>query len=357
MRGVTGSEAAMMGRQISDQASLFYEFRLEDRVPKDHLLRRINVFVAAVVGGVRGQLKPYYSELGRPSIDPELMIRMLIVGYCYGLRSERKLTQEVELHLAYRWFCRLDLDDKVPHHSTFSENRLHRFRESDVLRHIFERVVAACMAAGLVKGEGFAVDASVMEANASRYHGKAPDEIVWAEPERQTRAVKEYLAGLDAVAQPNPDRKPPKVISPSDPCAAWTAKANKRVQFGYGLNYLIDIENAVIVDVEPTPARTYDEVEATKTMLDRTQQRLALKPKRLWADTAHGTGRFLGWLVARRITPHIPVRDKGERTDGTFSRSDFRWKKRRNVYICPNGKLLRTTGTVHDGRTLLYRAS
>ena len=145
----------MMGRQIGDQASLFYEFRLEDRVPKDHLLRRINVFVAAVLGGVRGQLKPYYSEIGRPSIDPDLMIRMLIIGYCYGLRSERKLTQEVELHLAYRWFCRLDLDDKVPHHSTFSENRLHRFRESDVFRDIFERVVAACMAAGLVKGEGF----------------------------------------------------------------------------------------------------------------------------------------------------------------------------------------------------------
>src|SRR3954465_7902033 len=357
MSGVTGAEAAMMGRQIGDQASLFYEFRLEDRVPKDHLLRRINVFVAAVLGGVREQLKPYYSEIGRPSIDPDLMIRMLIIGYCYGLRSERKLTQEVELHLAYRWFCRLDLDDKVPHHSTFSENRLHRFRESDLFRDIFERVVAACMAAGLVKGEGFAVDASVMEANASRYHGKAPNEIAWAEPARQTRAVKEYLAGLQAEAEPNPDRKPPKVISPSDPCSAWTAKANKRVQFGYGLNYLIDIENAVIVDVEPTPARTYDEVEATKTMLDRTQQRLALKPKRLLADTAYGTGRFLGWLVARRITPHIPVRDKGERTDGTFSRSDFRWKKRRNVYICPNGKLLRTTGTVHDGRTLLYRAS
>src|SRR5438128_9590841 len=175
-----GRRRVMMGRQTSDQASLFYEFRLDERVPKNHLLRRINVFVAAVLGGARGQLKPYYSEIGRPSIDPDLMIRMLIVGYCYGLRSERKLTQEVELHLAYRWFCRLDLDDKVPHHSTFSENRLHRFRESDVFRHIFERVVAACMAAGLVKGEGFAVDASVMEANASRYHGKAPDEIEWA---------------------------------------------------------------------------------------------------------------------------------------------------------------------------------
>ncbi len=347
----------MMGRGRGDQASLFYEFRLQDRIPKDHLLRRINVFVVPVLDSVREQLKPYYSEIGRPSVDAELMIRMLIVGYCYGLRSERRLAQEVELHLAYRWFCRLDLDDKVPHHSTFSENRLHRFRESDVFRHIFERVVSACMATGLVKGEGLAVDASVMEANASRYHGKAPGEIVWAEPERQTRAVKEYLAALEPELEPNPDRKPPKVISPSDPCSAWTAKANKRVQFGYGLNYLIDLENAVIVDVEPTPARTYDEVESTKTMLDRTEHRFKLKPKRLAADTAYGTGRFLGWLVGRGIAPHIPVRDASEREDGTFSRSDFRWDKRHGVYICPNNKVLHTTGTVHDGNMLRYRAS
>lgn len=347
----------MMGRQTGNQASLFYEFRLDDRIPKDHLLRRIDVFVTSVLGGMRAKLQPYYSEIGRPSVDPELMMRMLILGYCYGLRSERKLTQEVELHLAYRWFCRLDLDDKVPHHSTFSENRLHRFRESDVLRHIFEGVVGTCMAAGLVKGEGFAVDASVMEANASRYHGKAPHEIEWSDPERQTRAVKEYIAALEAETEPNPDRKPPKVISPSDPCSAWTAKANKRVQFGYGLNYLIDIENAVIVDVEATPARTYDEVEATKTMLDRTERRLDLKPKRLAADTAYGTGRFLGWLVDRRIAPHIPVRDASERDDGTFSRSDFRWDRRRGVYVCPNNKVLHTTGTLHEGRMLRYRAS
>src|SRR5246500_3982917 len=353
---IAGLEAAMMGRR-SEQWSLFYQFRLDERVPKDHLLRRIDRFVTAALADIHDRLEPYYSDIGRPSVDPELMIRMLIVGYCFGLRSERRLTQEVELHLAYRWFCRLDLDDRVPHHSTFSENRLHRFRESDVFRHLFESVVAACMAAGLVKGEGFAVDASVMEANASRYHGKAPDEVVWAEPERQTRAVREYLASLEAEDEPNPDRKPPKVISPSDPCSAWTAKATKRVQFGYGLNYLVDIENAVIVDVEPTPARTYDEVESTKTMLDRIERRFNLKPKRLAADPAYGTGRFLGWLVARGIAPHIPVRDASERDDGTFSRSDFRWDRRRGVYICPNNKVLHSTGTVYDGTLLRYRAS
>jgi transposase len=348
----------MMGRQRRDQGRLFYEFRLEDRIPENHLLRRMNVFVTVALADLHQELEPHYSDIGRPSIDPELMIRMLIVGYCYGIRSERKLTQEVELHLAYRWFCKLDLDDKVPHHSTFSENRLGRFRESDLLRHIFERVVWTAMAMGLVKGEGFAVDASVLEANASRYHGKAPDELDWTDKQRQTRAVAEYLAALDETAEPNPDRKAPKVISPSDPSSAWTAKANKRVQFGYGLNYLIDIDEAVIVDVEATPARTYDEVEATKTMIDRTEQCFDLKPKRLAADTAYGTGKFLGWLVKdKKITPHIPVRDKSDRDDGTFSRSDFRWDKRGGHYICPNGKVLRTSGTIHGGRTLLYRAS
>ena len=347
----------MMGRQTSDQRQLFYLFNLEERIPSGHLLRRINPVVTRVLADLREKLDPFYSETGRPSIDPELMIRMLLVGYCYGIRFERRLCEEVGLHLAYRWFCRLDLDDKVPDHSTFSVNRHGRFRDSDILRHVFEAVVRACMDAGLVRGEGFAVDASVMEANASRYHGKAPDEIVWAEPERQTRAVREYLTGLEAEVEPNPDRKPPKVISPHDPCSAWTAKANKRVQFGYGLNYLLDTENAIIVDVEATPARTYDEVAATKLMVKRTNERLGLKPNRLAADTAYGTGKFLRWLIDVGITPHISVWDKSHRDDGTFSRADFSFDGERNVYVCPAGKLLRTTGRVHDGRTILYRAS
>jgi len=362
----------MMGRQTGDQRQLFYLFNLEERIPSSHLLRRINPIVTGVLADLREKLASFYSEIGRPSVDPELMIRMLLVGYCYGIRSERRLCEEVKLHLAYRWFSKLDLDDKVPHHSTFSVNRLGRFRKSDILRHVFEQVVSACMAAGLVKGEGFAVDASVIEANASRYHGKAPDELDWTDAQRQQRAVAEYLAALDAEVRrqadeddgsdgeyaASPDRKPPKVISPSDPQSAWTAKANKRVLFGYGLNYLIDVKHAVIVDVEATPARTYDEVTATKTMLERTERCFGIKPKRLAADTAYGTGRFLGWLVKeKKITPHIPVRDASERDDGCFSRSNFRWDRRRGVYVCPNNKLLHTTGTVHDGNTLRYRAS
>lgn len=299
----------MMGRREREQGKLFYEFNLDEMVPRSHLLRRINVVVTAVLADLHEQLKPFYSDIGRPSVDPELMIRMLIVGYCYGMRHERKLCDEVALHLAYRWFCKMDLEDRVPHHSTFSVKRLGRFRESDILRLIFERVVAACMSAGLVKGEGFAVDASVMEANASGYHGVPPTEISWSDAQKQKRAVAEYLDALAAETRDEtqgadgeppadtsggghcdtsametprerrPERKAPKVISPSDPFSAWTAKANKRVQFGYGLNYLIDVEHAVIVEVEATPARTFDEVAATKVMIDRAEKTFDLKPR------------------------------------------------------------------------------
>jgi transposase len=367
----------MMGRRKRDQGKLFYEFRLEDRIPENHLLRRMNVFVTAALSDLHKELEPFYSDIGRPSVDPELMIRMLLVGYCYGIRSERRLCQEVELHLAYRWFCKLDLDDEIPHHSTFSANRLGRFRESDVLRHIFERVVWSAMAMGLVKGEGFAVDASVLEANASRYHGVPPEELDWTDEQRQRRAVAEYLAAIEAdrpdKTEQDPggveggpeeprrreaERKTPKVISPSDPSSAWTAKANKRVQFGYGLNYLIDTENAVIVDVEATPARTYDEVEATKVMIDRTERCFDLKPKRLMADTAYGIGRFLGWLVKeKKITPHIPVWDKSHRDDGTFSRADFAFDRKRNVYVCPAGKPMTTSGRMSTDNGIRYFAS
>ena len=223
--GASARGRVMMGRQAVDQSQLFYLFNLEQRIPAEHLLRRINPIVAQVLADLRATLAPFYSDIGRPSIDPELMIRMLIVDYCYGIRCERRLCQEVELHLAYRWFCRLDLQDRVPDHSTFSVNRQGRFRDSDIFRRLFEAVVRTCMDAGLVKGEGFAIDASVMEANASRYHGQVPDEIDRSTRERQTRAVVEFLSSFDD-ENADADRGLPKVISPTDPCSAWTAKAN-----------------------------------------------------------------------------------------------------------------------------------
>src|SRR5215468_5544304 len=187
----------MMGRQTSDQSQLFYLFNLEERIPAGHLLRRINPIVTQLLADMHEKLAPFYSEIGRPSIDPELMVRMLIVGYCYGIRFERRLCEEVELHLAYRWFCRLDLDDTIPDHSTFSVNRHGRFRDSDLLRHVFESVLRRCMTEGLVGGEGFAIDASVIKADANRTRGIAGTESIdWSRGEGPSRAVREYLATL-----------------------------------------------------------------------------------------------------------------------------------------------------------------
>ena len=344
----------MMGEQVGGQDRLFYEFCLEDRVPADHLLRKIDVVLD--LSWLRGALAPFYSHTGCPSVDPELIIRMMLIGYCYSIRSDRRLCQEVEMNLAYCWFCRLGLEDKVPDHSTFSVNRHGRFRESDVLRQVFENVVRGCMGAGLVGGEGFAVDASVVEADASRFKRVEGSEIDWTDGQRARRPIREYLAALDGENGPiNPERAP-KALSPTDPAAAWTTRGRYKVMFGYSLNYLIDTKDAVIVDVEPTPTRISKEVDAAELMVDRTEERLDLKPDHIAADVAYGTGEMLGALVARQIEPHIPVWDKSRRDDGSFSRDDFHYDPARDLYICPSGKSLKTTGRVHDGKTLLYLA-
>jgi len=340
-----------MGARVGSEGRLFYEFDLEDVVPRDHLLRRIDA--ALDLGWLRVELAPYYSRTGCPSVDPELMIRMLIIGYCYSIRSERRLCQEVGMNLAYRWFCRLGLEDRVPDHSTFSVNRHGRFRASDVLRSVFERVVRRCMEAGLVGGEGFAVDASVIEADAGRFARVEGADFDWSDEQRAQRPVREYLEALDGEAT----RPKPKALSSTDPAAAWTARGRHKVMFGYSLNYLIDMEHAVIIDVEATPTHISQEVAATDTMIERVRDRFALKPRHIAGDTAYGTGRMLGWLRQQRIEPHIPVWDKAGREDGTFSRDGFTFHADRNVYTCPGGRVLKTTGRVHDGKTLLYRAS
>jgi transposase len=345
----------MMGEPVGRQERLFYEFDLEEMVPDDHLLRKIDAVLD--LSWLRGELKPHYSHLGCPSICPELMVRMLLVGYCYSIRSERRLCQEVKVNLAYRWFCGLGLEDKVPHHSTFSVNRLGRFRESDILRKVFEEVVCGCMAAGLVGGEGFAVDASVIEADASRFQRVEGAEVDWTPEQRASRPVQEYLSALESETPPiNPDQ-PPKALSPSDPSAAWTRRGRHKVMFGYSLNYLIDMEQAVILDVEATPTRISKEVDATETMIERVEERFALKPKHVAGDVAYGTGEMLGWLVAQEIDPHIPVWDQSEvAAKGKFPRADFTYDKARDLYICPGGKELKTSGTVHDGTTIKYIA-
>jgi transposase len=222
----------MMGERRVQQEALFYEFSLERHVPETHLLRHIDRFVE--LDGLRRELVPFYSEMGRPSIDPELLIRMLIVGYCFGIRSERRLCEEVHLNLAYRWFCGLGLDGSVPDHSTFSKNRHGRFRDSDLLRRLFETVLQRCIEEGLVGGEGFAVDASLIQADASdrtRVEGAAG-----LPPDAAGRAVEEYLAVLDDAAFGAATEVRPKFIAPADPATRWTAAHRGPAFFAYSAN-------------------------------------------------------------------------------------------------------------------------
>lgn len=330
----------MMGQQAVPER-LFYDFCLEEHVPDDHLLRRIDCFLD--LGEVRHELKPYYSHIGRPSVDPELMIRMLIVGYCFAIRSERRLCEEVHLNLAYRWFCRLGLDGKVPDHSTFSLNRNGRFRDSNAFRLLFETVVRRCMSEGLVGGEGFAVDASLIQADANKQRSVPGDEWrVEDIPANATQAVRDYLATLDDAAFGAASSKTPKFVSPSDPAAQWTGALRGPAFFAYANNYLIDTDNAIIVDVEASRAIRQAEVGAARTMIERTMARFGLYPESLAGDTAYGTADMLGWLVYEHgIEPHIPVFDKSRRDDGTFSRADFTYDGHEDRYICPGGKNLR----------------
>ena len=341
----------MMGDPPTPQGQFFYAFNLDEKVPEDHLLRQIDRVID--FSSLREHLAPYYSHTGRPSIDPELMFRMILIGYCYGIRSERRLCEEVELNLAYRWFCRLSIEDQVPDHSTFSKNRHGRFRDSEAFRFMFERVLQRCMAEGLVGGEGFAVDASIVKADASRQRHHEDDDD-WGSG-GGSRAIREYLQALKEGDSPLDEAN--RRISSTDPGASYTGATGRPAFYAYSNNYLVDVKKGMIVDVEATPANRITEADSTKTMMDRVEDRFELKPERLAGDTAYGTGPMLEWMVEEKgITPHVPVWDKSERTDGTFSVSDFSWHEEVNEYRCPNGKPLHTTGRVTKDNTRIYRA-
>jgi transposase len=359
----------MMGRREGGQGQFFYSFDLDKVVPPDHLVRQVEGVLD--LSWVHRELAPYYSHTGRPSIDPVLMIRMLIVGYVFAIRSERRLCSEVQVNLAYRWFCQLSIEDRIPDHSVFCRARHERFRESDALRRVFEGVVAKCIAAGLVGGEGFSIDASLIKADVDKKKRMPGDQpIAWPKAEEASRAVREYLQTLDAARSEEESsgsdddrsigggrRKPPKEVSLTDPQAAWVGRKSTDPFFAYDANYLIDNKAGIIVDAEGTRANRIAEIAITETMIERVKSRFDLRPRRLAGDTVYGAVRLLKWLVDRGITPHIPVWDKSARSDGTFSRSDFVFDPERNIYVCPGGAKLTSTGNIDQGHIVYYRAS
>jgi transposase len=303
----------MMGRRENGQGQFFYAFDLDEVVPPDHLVRQIECLLD--LSWVHKELAPYYSHIGRPSIDPELMIRMLVVGYVFAIRSERRLCAEVQVNLAYRWFCKLGIEDTIPDHSVFCRARHERFRASDALRRVFERVVASCIAAGLVGGEAFSIDASLIKADVDKKKRVPGDQpIVWPKAEEASRAVREYLAVLDAArSADNRDggdgggsssggsrRRPPKEVSLTDPQAAWVTRKGIDPFFAYDANYLIDNKAGIIVDAEGTRANRAAEIAITETMVDRVKRRFDLRPQGSQATVFMArSGCSRRWWIAR----------------------------------------------------------
>jgi len=338
----------MMGNH-SPSESLFHYFRLEDQVPEEHLLRSIDRHVN--FDFVRAKLKDRYSETGRPSIDPELLLRMLLVGYLYGVTSERKLVEELRMHLAWRWFTRLGFDQEIPHHSTFSKNRHGRFQESNLFQELFEEIVTRCVQAGLVKGEHMSVDGSFVQANAD-HHSRVPREQL-AEVAQVNRTVREYLAELE---QENPVEAPvpqQEQVSTTDPDSTYATKGGP-ARLGYYDNYLVDNSSCIIVGVQATPARLSHESAAARAMIERYRERHGCLPQTLAADNTYGNGEFLQWLDERDIAPYIRVKENPNGPSGLYGIEKFTYVPEENYYVCPEGKPLKYVGINPHNRTHLY---
>ena len=350
---ILGGQLIMMGQHDRSEA-LFHYFRLEDQVPETHLLRLIEKHISFAF--VRQQLKDRYSEMGRPSIDPELLLRILLIGYLYGITSERKLVEELRMHLAWRWFTGLGFDQEIPHHSTFSKNRHGRFQESKLFEQLFEQIVRQCVEVGLVEGKHLSVDGSFVEANAAK-ESRIPREQS-AGAAQVKHIVREYLQELE---QQNPVEEPVHTqdqVSTTDPDSTYATKGGTPARLGYYDNYLVDNASCVIVGVQATAARMSQETVAAQAMLTRFAQSQGRKPESVGADTTYGNGEFLHWLAEREITPYMRTRESAKRKNSPFyGPESFTYQPESNSYRCPAGEQLNYVGLNVRNRAHAYIGS
>ena len=350
---IHGGVLIMMGQHDRSEA-LFYYFRLEDQVPETHLLRLIEKHISFAF--VREKLKASYSDRGRPSIDPELLLRILLIGYLYGISSERKLVEELRMHLAWRWFTGLGFDQEIPHHSTFSKNRHGRFQESKLFEQLFEQIVKQCVEVGLVQGKDLSVDGSFVEANASK-ESRIPREQL-AEVAQVNHTVRQYLVELE---QQNPTDEPvheQKRVSTTDPDATYATKGGTPARLGYYDNYLVDNHSCVIVGVQATAARMSQETVAAQDMIARFAEWQGCDPESVVADATYGNGEFLQWLMERKITPYMRTRDSALRKNSPYYGPErFTYLPESNSYLCPAGEQLNYVGLNVRNRAHAYIGS
>jgi transposase len=350
---IVGGLLIMMG-QLDRSEALFYYFRLEDQVPETHLLRLIEKHIS--FSFVREKLKASYSDTGRPSIDPELLLRILLIGYLYGITSERKLVEELRMHLAWRWFTGLGFDQEIPHHSTFSKNRHGRFQESKLFEELFEQIVKQCVEVGLVQGKHLSVDGSFVEANACKESRIPREQLPEAAQVNQT--VRQYLAEL---AEQNPVEEPvqqQEQVSTTDPDSTYATKGGTPARLGYYDNYLVDNHSCVIVGVQATAARMSQETVAAQDMLTRFAQWQGREPESVAADTTYGNGEFLQWLAERNVTAYMRTRDSVLRKNNPgYGPERFIYQPDSNSYRCPAGEQLNYVGLNVRNRAHAYIGS
>jgi len=332
---------------------LFYYFRIEDQVPETHLLRLIDRHVS--FDFVRDKLRECYSETGRPSIDPEVLLRVLLLGYLYGVTSERKLLEELRMHLAWRWFTGLGFDQEIPHHSTFSKNRHGRFQESNLFQELFERIVEQCIQAGLVQGAQMSVDGSFIQADAD-HHSRIPREQL-AEAAKVKYGARKFLEELEQENGEGESVHQQDKVSTTDPDATYMTKGNRAAELGYFDNYLIDNDSCVIVGVQATAARLSQESAAARDMLDRYQERHGRLPQSLAADNTYGNGELLQWLDDRGITPYIRVKECPTPIRDLYGIEKFTYMPEQDRYICPEGKPLKYVGINKLNRVHTYHST
>ena len=340
---------------------MFYYVRMEDIVPENHLLRLIDRYIDLKF--VRGKVKHLYSRTGRPSVDPEVLLRMLLIGYLYGITSERRLCEEVQMHIGYRWFVGLNLEDKVPDHSTFSKNRHERFTESDLFQRIFDEIVNQCVSQGLLTGKHLTVDSTYMQANAA---------LKSLEPIVVNMGTGEYIEKLE---RENPVSEGPwepgddyphrgQTISngthrsKTDPDARLARKSLKaNTQLYHGVTYVMDNRSRIIVGADVGEPDRRTDCEKALEQIRRISFAFGIKPESLGADKGYSTGEFIETLVKEKVAPHIPIMDSRSQNDrGIYSIGQFSFDAGENQFLCPEGKALRYWGIHKASKQHVYRA-
>ena len=348
----------MMGQQLRTDP-LFYYFRLEDQIPDDHLLKRLDRFID--FSFVRERLRDTYSAIGRPSIDPEVLLRLLLVGYLYGITSERRLMEEVRMHWRIAGSLGWDSSERFPTIPLFPRTDM-ADSGAGVFLEVFEEIVRCCLEVGLVEGKRLTVDGTVVIANASPQRGAKPEQL--GEVAKVSRTVREYLADVsrenpvsEKEDKPAPRSVAARYVSTTDPDACWASKFGTRSAPSYLNHYLIDNTSCIILDVEATQARFRQETLAARRMLALVKERFGVCPEGVGADKASGSGEFLAWLLERNIQPYIPVIDRRHQTHRRFTRDQFQYDSVENVFHCPQGQTLRYRGMEHQAQGHIYQTA